>query len=204
MAEVIFKEKLGLCFKGQRDYVYASDVLDETLDRLMKHFSVNQIKNIDFTTHNMSHQQLRVELYSSDPEPDESMKLKFSCEIDEQKFWGHVFETDENILGRTVYDEDEITDLCSLDFEKKQITFIGNSSYRLVDTFTAMNKFMLHKFFPEITGKWLSVRTRLNVYPVNDFSELKVVFKGKFGDKYTQSELYLADEKIGILNFALI
>ena len=150
----------------------------------------------------MSCKQIIFILYKGIREADENSVGLFRYKIDKNHYTGIITESDQDIQCRKDYSEEELFKLLEIDKQKNRVAMSKQVHFNLLDMFTSMNKFLLVNIFPEIKGKWLSVRTKLQHTLPSEYKSLAVAFRRKFSDKYTQSELLLDDRPVGMIYFS--
>lgn len=203
MNQIQIKQKLDISFKGSRDYIYASDTLKDILGIIAQEYPSAEISDIDYATHSLATTQLILSLSEKSDADSGKVHAVFYCKLSGRDLFGILTESGEKITKRTPYNEDDITNLAELDKEKKKISIAHQTDYDAIDVFTCLNKFLLRQTFPDISGHWLSVRTKLSKKLPNEYDVAAVKFKRIFGDKYTLSELYFNNEAVGTLNFSI-
>lgn len=203
MIKPSFTEKIRISFKGQRNYVYASDVFVEVIKAITTHFPNKKITNIDFSTHKMAQNNLELNVYEENVRDRDNAQSVFLFTIDNRDYCGILVETNEIIINRQDYPEEKLYNLFSYNKEHKSIFSNSIPGFSTMDIFTSMNKFMLTDLFPEITNGWLSVRTKLNSALPNTYNSLEVRFQKNFSNRYYQSVLFLDNELVGTLFFSI-
>ena len=203
MNPIQMKQKLDISFKGNRDYIYASDTLKNILDVLVREYPSAEISDIDYATHSLATSQLILNLSEKSDADSSKVHAIFYCKLSGKDVFGILTESGEKITKRTPFIEDDIINLAKLDKEKKEISIARQTDYDVIDVFTCLNKYLLRNILPDISGHWLSVRTKLTKNLPNEYDVVAVKFKRIFGDKYTLSELYYNNEAAGTLNFSI-
>lgn len=201
MPDILLKENLNLCFKGERDYIYASDVFAKTSDILKKHFPNKTIQHIDFSTHKKAHHDIEMLLVEQSENRKENLHAIYNFEVDAKKYSVQLQETDIEISCKTEYDEQSLFNSFELDTENKIITTNKQYDYSLMDVITSLNKMLLNNLFDENKKGWLSVRTKMDSLPLNNYEKLQVNFIKNFANRYFQSNIIIDNNVIGQIFF---
>lgn len=203
MNTIKIERKLDIPFRGGRDYIYASDTLKNILSTIAREYPSAEISDIDFATHSLATSQLILNLSEKSETDLSKAHAIFCCKLSGKDVFGILSESGEKITKRIPYVEDDIMNLAELDKEKKEVSIARQTGYDVIDVFTCLNKFLLSNIFRDISGHWLSVRTKLSKTLSNEYDVAAVKFERIFGNKYTLSKLYYNDEVVGTLNFSI-
>jgi len=196
---------LPISFKGNRDYLYASDIFTLIVKTLVQN-DFDEIINIDFSVYKLSNKGIEFILYKEDiPTLDKNYIAQIKFESEEVSYFGIVKSIDSDVLDRTEYNEDQVVANSVLDKKNNSIALNEQyQEYSNLDVFTSMNKRLLYELRPDIEGKWLSVRLQLESlkkFQQRDVFSIQLV--KIFSNKYAKSSLFNKGEKLGNLFFSL-
>ncbi|MBQ4820078.1 hypothetical protein [Aquimarina sp. MMG016] len=204
---IILEKDLEISFKGDRDYIYASDMFILIAKELIAKDFTN-IKNIDFSVHSISNKEIKLLLFQSDVlETNEDNLAQIKFESNDTTYFGVIRKGSSEILKRTEYNEKEVFSNAEIDKVKQRIELSNDyKKYSNLDVLTAMNKRLLYEVRPDIEGKWLSVRLQLDDLEdlLKERSNYAVELIKVFSNKYSKSILLSNNKKIGNLFFSLI
>ncbi|MFT6802544.1 MAG: hypothetical protein ACJA2N_001733 [Salibacteraceae bacterium] len=204
MRNPVFEVELALFFRGSRDYIYAADIYSLSAQAIFTNLKVEKIENVDFSVHKMTNKGLTLKVFNT-PVEIEGYCAKFNFEVQNELFFGLVVENASLVQGSVLYDEKFITDKSSIDLENKSIQLNRSLEIPFLDVCTAMNKYMHENVFPEIKGKWVSVRIQLELFSkMESYHNLCVKNRKIFGKKYTQNSIFMNDEKRGFIYFSIV
>jgi hypothetical protein len=203
MENNLHHQKLKICYKGNRDYVYASDVFSQVQEMILKLFPDQKITDIDFSTHKKAHNNIEVFIYDHFVEKSNDIHAIFNFKANGNQYYAQLMETEKKIECSNVYDEEMLFNSFALSQNLKVIETNKKYEYSTMDIFTSLNKMLLTKRFPEVTTGWLSVRCKLNKPLPPSYQKLTVIFIKNFSNKYYQSELYINDKLFGQIFFSI-
>lgn len=187
-------------FKGNRNYLHGTDILNATLTQLSKHHG--SISNIDFSFHRMSSFQLvaltQEELDAADP----VAICRYQTEGDTK--FVYLVETDAPVVDHYLYPEDEIADHLILDYNSKSIMLDSLLPYSNIELWVAMTKVLHYRLYADKPGKWLFVRGRLPDFSRTPlFKECSVSLSANFGGKLTRCKVRQDGTNCGEIFFSL-
>jgi hypothetical protein len=190
---------LQLKFKGERKYIQGPDIFNETLDWLSGQCA--EIKDIDFAFHRLASHQLKI-TSTLDEGVEPASVCAYTADGVRQRVY--LVETDQPVIGRYPYPEDEIVITMQPDLAARRGTLRGESAYSDIEVWVAMTKALHYKVFPQLQGKWLFVRGRFpNYVRKSAGSERTLYIAASFNDKLTRSEAMLDGVKVGEIYFSI-
>lgn len=181
-------------FKGDRDYVHGTDMINKFLD-VYKNISKFSIRIKKMTTKN-----LRITQKASNQVVVATISIKEHHE--EQKFF--LAETETGADGRYPYDEKKLLSDSKVDNNKEEISMNLDVSYNLIENLVALNKQLVSKVVSS-NVKWLFVGMELEQIPDfnnSDCANLKI--EKKLGIKLIKSSIWINEKKIGSISFSAI
>jgi hypothetical protein len=192
---------LALEFKGSRDYFQGPDIFNQTLSWLGT--QKPEVKDIDFAFHRLANRQLKV---VSGPLPD-GIEPIAACAFTSDGIRAriHLIETDQAVMGRHPYPEDEIVNAMKMDLAARSCVLHGDVAYSDIEVWVAMTKALHYRVFPHLKGKWLFVRGRFPKYTHSSKADVRtLVIASSFNDKLTRSEAFIDGEKVGEIYFSIV
>jgi hypothetical protein len=190
------KTNFNFCFKGSRDYVHGTDIVNT----LLKSFSgVAEVTDLDLKFSGISSTNLdMIEGDSAD-----NAKVNIQVNFDGQRQSMQLVENGSPVDCRYEYDENKIIVACKFDSTNQQIYLTENTGYTLCENFVTMNKYLLQALFPNEQGKWYFTRLEQKyVVPENALVTVKLI--KNFNFRLTKSDILIGDEVIGSVYFTLI
>ena len=207
MKKLIFNEIIDVPFKGERNYVYASDLFKLIIDKFKEH-EIADIYDIDYSVHNILKNKVNIVLYAlgENDKIEDHADVRINFKSNNINYVGLINKNDLVIKERTYYDENEIFRNLTINEQDSSIMLNEEfTEYTNLDVFTSMNKRLLTEIRPDIKGKWLSVR--LQIKNLSDLMEERNHYKVKlikiFNNKYSRSYLFNNNIKIGNLYFSI-
>lgn len=197
---------LDFCFKGGRTYIHGTDMFNKVLSS----FSDDNFDRVSLSIHKMATNQLIM------VDSEEKAKLaKTHPMIAQISFVGnsvgrhivYLLETNNSVDCRYDYDEDSITEKAKIT-DLEVIELSAPYEFSFIEVLVALNKKLLQEKYPDVKGKWVFSRIRLNSYPFNkeEVEKIHLRFRKNLGFKLTETEIFInqVPERIGTINFSLI
>lgn len=208
MNELISNKIINVPFKGDRNYVYASDLFMLIVDKIIE-LGILDLKSIDYSVHSLLKNKVTFSLYclNDNEKIEKHADVRINFSSNKVKYVGLINENDLIITDRTIYNENEIYGNTTINEKDSSIELKRTySEYSNLDVLTSMNKRLLTKVRSDIEGKWVSVRLQLEKlsYLLDDRKHYKVKLVKIFSNKYSRSDLYNENRKIGSLYFSII
>lgn len=193
--------QMGLQFKGDRNYLHGTDIINETLSWLSS--QKGELKDIDIAFHRLASRQLMV-MEGVVPEGVEPVAVcSFTSSGERERVY--LVETDLAVTGRYPYPEDEIVAAMQLDLAGRRGVLSGETAYSDIEVWVAMTKALHYKVFPQLQGKWLFVRGRFPQFARHSMAgERTLAIVSSFNDKLTRSEALLDGVKVGEIFFSIV
>lgn len=197
----MLEKKLDLQFKGGRDYLHGTDMFNSVLTWLNSQES--EVCDIDFAFHRLAQKQLKI-VYGALPTSVEAVATCSYSSNDLRKRV-NIIETQDVIEGRYPYLEDEIVSRMEIDSDAQMGFLKDEVHYSDIEVWVAMTKALHLKVFPDLTGKWLFVRTRFPKFIFKSTSEERTInLSASFNDKFTRSDALLDGVKVGEIYFSIV
>lgn len=192
-----FTETLPICFKGERDYLHGTDIIQAIWD----HCLAADWQHFDIKFNGLSRHALRWVAAGQDPSAPVSLRWQAGESVKQAQLWP----TSEVISCRQPFDEDKIDQACVLEPSASSLTLTADTGYRWIDNLVIMNKLLLHTLLPEAPGKWLFTRLVLTQAPPKPTvsTGLTLVFKKNFHYRLTQTDIVCDGVCIGQIYFSL-
>lgn len=196
-------KKLDLSFKGNRDYLHGTDIFNQTLMWLEELHAPLTISAIDFSFHRLAKHALTA--YSTQ-QPDLGDPVAVcSYRFGVERAKTYLYETSDDVLGRYLYAEDDITQNFQVSSELLSGVLYGDPTFSDLEIWVALTKALHQRALPELKGKWLFVRGRFPCFlhkTVRKSRSLRIV--SNFQNCLTRTELCFDGEIAGEIYFSLI
>lgn len=190
-------------FKGSRTYVHGTDLFNSGIESI-KALNLTSIKNINATFHSIIKTQ--TEGYITDEDvKDTKASFQLSFQSSDKDYKLVLFEKEQVVEDRYAYPEEEIVNLCSIQESEKKIELTDSIKFSNVEKLVAMNKGLLEKLFPGLSGKWYFTRLQLiNNFEKVSYDKYTVKLIKNLNFRLTKSEVFLEDKLIGYIYFSLV
>jgi len=194
---------LDLAFKGKRDYLHGTDVLNQTLFWLQDALPGAPLEDIDFSFHHLAHHQVGVRIGASPAGQSVYSVCAFTQGGRREK--AYLIETDMPVTRRYPYPEEEIVAPMQIDSAVRRGVLLGTVEYTDIEVWVAMTKALHHAVFPQAPSKWLFVRGRFPNYTRRTQArERTLAIAASLRDRLTRSEAFLDGRKVGEIFFSLV
>jgi len=200
----MIKKSLSLCFKGARNYMHGTDMVNQAYSAVMETLAVAQVDAFRFVIHRMTGSRLALELRKGEGvsvavAPVATMTFKAKG----RPCLGVIVEDEGRPDCRYPYDEDSIVKACVLDREARNIVLQEESPFTPIETVVAMTKFLHLAVFPDAPGKWVFCRWESEHWPLSQKQAgLSVSLGQTLGTRLTRSEVCLDGEVLGQVFFS--
>jgi hypothetical protein len=116
---------------------------------------------------------------------------------------GWLVETDEPVIERIAYPEEDIVKKTSI--EGKVITIMGEVQFTPIEILVAMTKRLHMKLYPIKVGRWFFTRLDLNrLLTISDASKLKVEIDKNLNNRLTKGSIHSGEEMLGYIYFSVV
>lgn len=195
-------KKLDIQLKGDRDYVHGTDLVDLVYPTLAEGAG-GALDTFEIAFHRMGRRQAEL-IWDTDTPPEGTFANgAWARGAKRGRFW--VREGTAVIDGRRPYPEEEIVAQLTYDEGNSEARLLAPLSFSDIEHWIPMIKAMHQRRFADAAGKWVFARAKLRAYdPRHGPSSLRVALAATLGTKLTRNEVYLNDEKIGDVFFALM
>jgi hypothetical protein len=191
-------------FKEKRNYVHGTDIFNRIIGYLQEKGYI-KLQQLDLSIHAIMNKQLKGFFVDCGGAIDEiKPSVVFSFQQGQQCFKIALAEDTEEVTGRYAYPEDDIVDLADIDKEKSTIILSKPIGYSNIEKVVALNKGLLQAMFPDVEGKWLFTRLKLEEGFLPDPKEIKVRLVKNSAFRLTKSEISMDGKIIGQIFFSLM
>ena len=198
---IIMEKRLNLKFKGERNYLHGTDILNDVCTWLTA--KDHDVKDIDFAFHRLATKQLKV-LVGTLPDGIEPVAV-CAYKTNGVRHKAYMIETDQPVIESYPYLEDEIVKHMEIDVTTRQGVLRGEVTYSDIEVWVAMTKALHQKVFANLNGKWLFVRGRFPEYTHRTAAtEHAMGITASFNDKLTRSDALLNGVKVGEIYFSIV
>lgn len=182
-------------FKGNRNYVHGTDILNA----LLQAYKNTKLENIDVRFNGVVTSNLL--LIPKDTQGDVKVHIRWDENGKEYQY--KLIEDADPVEERYEYDEQTVVDRASLDLNDKTARLIRKTPYTFCENLVAINKFLLQSLFHEENGKWYFTRLELDRI-ISDEELFHIRLVKNLGFRLTKSEIYIGDKKIGNIYFSMV
>ena len=194
---------LNTPLRGARNYVHSTSLYNELLDYTQSKISteawIQQLKLNQFTNKKC--------LATTTLDDDDETLGSFSIVVGKEIISGYVVTKEGNanpILLQEEYDEDAICINANTNFEKESVNSSWNKEVSFIDQCVALTKHFHNQLFVLEEKKWIYTRLTLN-QDINQLSPqlISIAIKRKLGNRITQSNIFLDENLVGIIEFSV-
>lgn len=201
------KKILKFKYKGNRNYVHGTDIINETIKHLnyLGYFP----DSFEISFKNLVITDLEICVFNIDDEIGENLMsedvLAFATFKFEKKTFTILYKKTQNeIKSNYPFSEDTIINKTILNLEKKSITYLSKNNFTIIEIIVAMNKHLLIKLNPNESGKWYFGKLKLEKNILAEkFSEIQIILIKNIGVRYTQSLIKLDGSNVGFVYFSM-
>tara|TARA_B100001057_G_scaffold496002_1_gene596332 strand:- start:2054 stop:2668 length:615 start_codon:yes stop_codon:yes gene_type:complete len=201
------KNVLKFKYKGNRNYVHGTDIINETIKHLnyLGYFP----DSFEISFKNQIRTDLEVCVFNIDDDIGENLMsedvLAFATFRCAKKTYNVLYKkTEKEIEINYPFSEDKIIKQSILNQEKKSITYLSKNNYTIIELIVVMNKHLLTKLNPNESGKWYFGKLKLEKNILAEkFSEIQIILIKNIGVRYTQSLIKLDESNVGFIYFSM-
>ncbi|WP_370213844.1 hypothetical protein [Roseovarius sp.] len=193
---------LDIPLKGSRDYIQGPDLFNAAFETLAAEAG-GPSGDFEIAFHRMAHRQVEL-IWDTEDVPNNAFALGSRANNGiRARYWMREIETP--LSDRQPYPEDEIVAQMRFD-EALSEAYLGTAfPYSDMEVWVSMIKALHQRRFADAAGKWVFARAKLKAYELTHApAPLRVALAATLGTKLTRNEVYLNDEKIGDVFFALM
>ncbi len=198
------EQMLKFRYKGKREYVHGPCMYKEISELIAPR--INQSPGVfKMAMHALIRHQCRI-IFGEVGEPLPSVahpSAEFSFSGREKGLLGWLVETDEPVVDRYPYPEDDIVKVSHV--EDKIIKIHQEVPFHPIEVLVAINKHLLLMLFPNAKGKWLFTRLELNrLLREDDKTKFEVRLAQNFAFRMTKSLVIVDGGIIGHIYFSQV
>ena len=201
------KKVLKFKYKGNRNYVHGTDIINETIKHL--NYLVYFPDSFEISFKNLVRTDLEICVFNIDDDIGENLMnedvLAFATFKFAKKTYTILYKkTEKEIKSSYPFSEDKIIKQTILNQEKKSITYLSKNNYTIIELIVAMNKHLLTKLNPNESGKWFFGKLKLEKNILAEkFSEIQITLIKNIGVRYTQSLIKFDGSNVGFIYFSM-
>lgn len=198
------KFELNFSFKGERQYIHGTDILDKSSE-LVSEYLGEKLEQVDFVIHRMTDRNLSLVLYPNPQMPELAAMniavLKFAVR---GKPWeARLTEKEDHPADTCLYDENAVTELCRIDKDERKVLLLHDTPYTNIETLVAMTKMLHINIFPNMTGSWVFCRWNSSSWPLREnLKGICIQLKQALGTRLTKSEVSVDLTVLGHIYFS--
>ena len=202
---MMLTKELNFNFKGARDYINGTDILNAST-RFLLDATGGVLEGVEFVIHRMTNSNLLLQLYNPDEVPriDQSVVATFKFLSNEKRWDAHLTETGHIPSMRTPYDESLVVEQCKIDVEAKSACLhVEKLPYTAIETLVSMNKSLHLMLFPGLDKQWVFCRWDSPVWPIeNNLQGVCITLKQALGTRLTKAEVAINGQVLGYIYFS--
>lgn len=196
------KQAFDIPLKGERDYIQGPDLFNLAVQTLSE-AGEGPADEFELAFHRMAHRQVAL-VWDTDVAPEDAFAVGSRLRDGQRdRFW--MTELAAPLGNRQPYPEDRIVAQMSFDDEFRTARLEPGFAYSDMELWVSMIKAMHQRRFAGADGKWVFVRAKLWTYDPNHApAVLCAELTATLGTKLTRNVVYLDEQKIGDVFFALM
>jgi|TARA_Y100000385_G_C13012061_1_gene602154 hypothetical protein len=201
------KKVLNFKYKGNRNYVHGTDIINETIKHLnyMGYFP----DTFEISFKNLIRTDLEICIFNINDDIRQNLInediLAFATFKFAKKTYTILYKkTQKETKSSYQFSEDTIIKQTILNQEKKSITYLSKNNYTIIELIVVMNKHLLTKLNPNESGKWYFGKLKLEKNILAEkFSKIQIILTKNIGVRYTQSLIKFDGSNVGFIYFSM-
>lgn len=196
---------LRLAYKGDRDYLQGTEIYN-AVTRIIGGSNPGIVFNrIKMVFHKIARNQCRLtygnHLVLEQMPKDINVEVIFISPSSHIIGW--LVETDEPVIERIPYPEEDIVKQTSI--EGNIITIEGEVQFTPIEILVAMTKHLHVSLYPIKAGRWIITRLELNrLLTIFDAPKFKVEIEKNLNNRLTKGSIHSGEEMLGYIYFSLV
>lgn len=196
---------LRLAYKGDRNYLQGPDIYN-AVTRVVSERNPNiEFNRIKIVFHKLARNQCKMTFgnYSLLEKMPKDINAEVRFISPNSDIIGWLVETDEPVIDRIPYPEEDIVKQTSI--EGNIITIEGEIQFSPIEILVAMTKRLHMILYPIKTGKWIVTRLELSrLLTIYDASKFKVEIERNLNNRLTKGSIHSGEEMLGYIYFSLV
>lgn len=204
---MITSKELKLFFKGGREYVHGTNMLDAAMEAITRAAHGKSIRNINFSINRMTAKNLVCVWWEKGQSVAVHETPIATCFFDlgGVPYEGRLVETEESVNTRFPFDESLITRGCEFSPVEKMIKLV-EAPFKIssIEILVSMNK-ALHYVLYSIPSdsQWVFCRWESAAWPLtHEMAGVRIIMEQSLGSRLTRARVELSEEPIGKLYFS--
>ena len=201
------KKVLNFKYKGNRNYVHGTDIINETIKHLnyMGYFP----DSFEISFKNLIRTDLEICIFNINDDIRQNLInediLAFATFKFAKKTYTILYKkTQKETKSSYQFSEDTIIKQTILNQEKKSIKYLSKNNYTIIELIVVMNKHLLTKLNPNESGKWYFGKLKLEKNILAEkFSKIQIILTKNIGVRYTQSLIKFDGSNVGFIYFSM-
>lgn len=196
---------LRLPYKGDRDYLHGTDIYNAVTCIISGSTPGTVFNRIKMAFHKVARNQCKLTYgnHSVLQQMPKELNAEVSFIAPSSHLIGWLVETDEPVIERIAYPEEDIVKKTSI--EGKVITIMGEVQFTPIEILVAMTKRLHMKLYPIKVGRWFFTRLDLNrLLTISDASKLKVEIDKNLNNRLTKGSIHSGEEMLGYIYFSVV
>lgn len=204
---MITSKELNLYFKGSREYVQGTSMLDAAMEAITQAAHGQSIQNIIFSINKMTAKNLVCDWWEKGGSVGVHETPIATCFFDlgGVPYEGRLVETGESVNARFPFDESLITRGCEFSLAEKMIKLV-EAPLRIssIEILVSMNKALHYELYSiPSDSQWVFCRWESVAWPLtHEMAGVRVIMEQSLGTRLTRARVELNEELIGRLYFS--
>lgn len=204
---MIASKELSLCFKGSREYIQGTNMLDAAMEAIAHRAQGMPIENLNFSISKMTGKKLVCDWWEKgSPAPDHGKPI-VTClfNLGDVPYEGRLVETEDDVKERVPFDESVITSRCVFTPAESLVKLVETpSDVTPIEILVSMNKALHYKVFTiPSDSQWVFCRWESAVWPLPDeMRGISLTIEQSLGTRLTRARVELNDALIGRIYFS--
>jgi hypothetical protein len=201
----LYSASLKLAYKGDRNYLHGTDTYNAVTGVISGRNPGIVFNGIKMAFHQIARNQCKLTYgnHAILKQMPKDINVEVSFIAPSFHIVGWLVETDEPVIERIPYPEEDIVKKTSI--EGRTITIGGEAPFTPIEILVAMTKQLHMHLYPIKAGRWFFTRLELNrLLTGADASRFKVEIKNNLNNRLTKASINASEEMLGYIYFSAV
>lgn len=194
-----------MSYKGDRNYLQGPDIYNAVTRIISGRNPRIVFDRIKMAFHKIARNQCKLTYgnYSVLEQMPKDINVEVNFMAPSFHIIGWLVETDEHVIERIPYPEEDIVKKTSV--YGKMITIEGEVQFTPIEILVAMTKQLHINLYKIKSGRWIFTRIELNrLMTISDASNFKVEIEKNLNNRLTKGSIHSGEEMLGYIYFSLV